>query len=148
MKFKFQSAPRVPKHLRPQCQGTEQCSQVWNAPEAIELPECFWYGDRSKMLWCGESCGCHRPLDPAQFLQSSNSVFARTACPQVWRFMNPAGKQKVVVCQLRFLDPCCNGIRCWRCNFKLNRSRGFLLHDDRSGRNAITVANVPYPQAH
>ena len=45
--------------------------------------------------------------------------------PQVWRFMNPAGKQKVVVDQLRFLDPCCNGISCWGSNFKLHRSGGF-----------------------
>ena len=35
-----------------------------------------------------------------------------------------------------------------RCNFKLNRSGGFLPHDDRSRGNAITVADVPHPQAH
>ena len=44
---------------------------------------------------------------------------------QVRRFMNPAGKQKVVVYQLRLLDPCRNGIPCWRCNFKLNWSAVF-----------------------
>ena len=62
--------------------------------------------------------------------------------------MNPAGKQKVVFDQLRFLDPYCNGISCWGSNFKLHRSGGFLLHDDRSGGNAVTVADVPYSQAH
>ena len=62
--------------------------------------------------------------------------------------MHPAGKQKVVVYQLRFLDPCCNGLFCWRGDFKLNRPGGFLLHDDRPWGNAITVTDVPYPQAH
>lgn len=62
--------------------------------------------------------------------------------------MNPAGKQVVIVSQLRFLNPCCNSILCRRCNFKLNGSGGFLLNDDRPRGNAITVADVPYPQSH
>jgi hypothetical protein len=79
MEFKFPLAPRVPKHLRPQCQDTGRCFPTWCVLRAIARHEYFWYDDRPKMLWYGESCGCHRPLDPDRFLQFRNSVFARTA---------------------------------------------------------------------
>ena len=79
MEFKFPSVLRAPKHLRLQCQGIGQCFPTWCAPRAIAQHGCSWYGDKSKMLWCGGSCGCHRPLDPDRFLRSSNPVFARTA---------------------------------------------------------------------
>ena len=62
IKFKFPSALKVPKHLRHQCRGTAPCFPTWCVLRAIAQHECFWYGDRSKMLWCGESCGCHHNL--------------------------------------------------------------------------------------
>lgn len=78
MEFKFSSVPRVPKHLRPQCQDSGQCFLTWCVLRAIAQPEYYSYNDRSKTLWCGGSYGCHRPLEPDQFLQSSHSVFVRT----------------------------------------------------------------------
>ena len=84
------------------------------------------------MLWYGESCGSHRQLEPANFFNQGIQYSRVLPGPQVWRFINPAGKQVVVICQCRLLDPFNNCFAGQRRNFKLNRLHSLLLHAVRS----------------
>ena len=148
MEFKFPSAPRVPKHLRLQSQGTEQYFPVWSAQEQLHSVNVLGTEINKRSFGAADRVGAIGRWIQTNFFNPRIQYSRVLPGSQVRRLMNSTGKQKVVIYQLRFLDPSCNGIPGWRSNFKLNRSRGFLLHDDRPWGNAITVANVPYPQAH
>ena len=74
-------------------------------------------------------------------------AFVTGLVPKVRGVMSPTGKQVIVICQCCLLDLLSNYVfRRWS-DFKLNRLCCLLLHDDRTGGNSVTMADITHPQA-
>src|SRR5437868_14279517 len=63
---------------------------------------------------------------------------------QMWRHMQSTGKQKVLRIEARAINPRCQHLPCLLCDLKLNRTLGFLLHDNRPSSNPVTVRYVTH----
>jgi hypothetical protein len=90
-------------------------------PRAIAPPECSLASVDQRCLGSAHCVGPVCRWIQADFLNPGIQYARVLPCPQMRGVMNPTGKQVIVICQFRLLDPFSNGISRRRSDFKLNQ---------------------------